>query len=144
MAYLNAKKKNKDSENVDNIKKVEWIWKESSPIQTYVTSVVIGNFKMKEEIYGKQTDRHIRLLYYWPENIEQKGYDPKFTFGQTQDLMKFFESYLHTNYPYKKYSQVTVEDFDYGGMENTSCTTLPSDLFHDNNALPNYTWITKL
>ncbi len=25
-------------------------------------------------------------------------------------------------------------------MENTSCTTLPSDLFHDNNALPNYTW----
>jgi aminopeptidase N len=33
-----------------------------------------------------------------------------------------------------------VEDFDYGGMENTSCTTLPSDLFHDKDALPNYTW----
>jgi aminopeptidase N len=132
--------KNKGSENVDNIKKIEWIWKESSPIQTYVTSVVIGNFKMKEEIYGKQTDRHIRLLYYWRENIERKGYDPKFTFGQTQELMKFFESYLQTNYPYKKYSQVTVEDFDYGGMENTSCTTLPSDLFHDKDALPNYTW----
>jgi aminopeptidase N len=137
---LASKEENKDSKKIDNVKKVEWVWKESSPIQTYVTSVVIGKFKTKEESYERKMGNNVRLCYYWPENIEQKGYDPNLTFGQTQDLMKFFESYLYTNYPYEKYSQVTVEDFDYGGMENTSCTTLPTDLFHDNKALPNYTW----
>jgi aminopeptidase N len=137
---LDCKEEYKDSVAMDDIKKIEWVWKESSPLQTYVTSVVIGDFKTKEETYGKATDRNIRLFYHWPAEIERKGYDPKLTFGQTPDLLKFFESYLHTNYPYEKYSQVTVEDFDYGGMENASCTTMPSDLFHDCDALPNYTW----
>jgi aminopeptidase N len=37
-------------------------------------------------------------------------------------MMKYFEEYLSTSYPYSKYSQVAVEDFDFGDMENTSCT----------------------
>ena len=128
------------SEDMDNVKKIEWIWKESSPNQTYVTSVVIGTFKMKQESYVGEADRDIPLYYYWPSEIERKEYDPQLTFGETKNLMKFFESYLSTNYPYEKYSQVLVEDFDYGGMENTSCTTMPSDILHDSKVLPNYTW----
>ena len=131
---------NLSSENVDNMKKIEWIWKESSPNQTYVTSVVVGTFKVKQEAYLEEADRNIPLYYYWPLDIEGKEYDPQLTFGETVSLMKFFESYLYTNYPYEKYSQVMVEDFDYGGMENTSCTTLPSDILHGSEVLPNYTW----
>ena len=51
------------------------------------------------------------------------------------------EDYIGINYPYKKYSQVAVDDFDYGGMENASCTTLEGEVLPtDERALPNYTF----
>jgi len=53
-------------------------------------------------------------------------------------MMNFFEKYFGTKYPYKKYSQVTVEDFEYGGMENTSCTTLTTDIILDKKASLDY------
>ena len=46
-------------------------------------------------------------------------------------MMRFFEIFLDTKYPYDKYSQVIVENFPYGGMENTTCTTLESALLPD-------------
>ena len=36
-------------------------------------------------------------------------------------------------------SQVAVEDFEYGGMENTTCTTLTDQYFHDKVVVPDYT-----
>jgi len=45
--------------------------------------------------------------------------------------MRFFETYFGTKYPYDKYSQVTVEEFPFGGMENTSCTTLTTRYLPD-------------
>jgi aminopeptidase N len=53
------------------------------------------------------------------------------SFSDTPDMIKFFEDYLNTAYPYSKYTQVVVEDFDYDGMENTSCTTLYEDVLAD-------------
>ena len=40
------------------------------------------------------------------------------SFEHTPEIIKFFEEYFGTNYPYDRYSQVTVQDFVYGGMEN--------------------------
>ena len=62
------------------------------------------------------------------------------TYGDTPNYLKFLKNILGVNYPYEKYSQVAVDDFDYGGMENASCTTLEGEVFHDKNALPNYTF----
>ena len=127
--------------NGNNIKEKEWIWKESEPISTYLTSIVIGKFKNKTIQYrSNRNDESIRLEYYWSEEIEKRKYDPMLTYGDTPNFLKFFEKYLGVDYPYKKYSQVAVEDFDYGGMENASCTTLEGEVFHDENALPNYTF----
>jgi aminopeptidase N len=50
-------------------------------------------------------------------------------------MIKCFEEYVETNYPYKKYAQVAVEDFEFGGMENTSCTTLTRDILFDKKKL---------
>jgi aminopeptidase N len=52
--------------------------------------------------------------------------------------MKFFEDYFGVKYPYGKYSQVIVEDFELGGMENTSCTTFTKNILHDEKVLPDY------
>jgi aminopeptidase N len=109
-----------------------WKWIESTPMPAYLTSVVIGKFSKQEETYEK-----VALEYYWPTNIP-KTYDPMLTFGETKQIMKFFENYLDTKYPYEKYWQITVDKFEFGGMENTTCTTLTSDILHDNRASSDY------
>jgi aminopeptidase N len=38
---------------------------------------------------------------------------------------------LDIKYPYEKYSQVAVDEYEFGGMENTGATTLNENLFHD-------------
>ncbi|MGI0051676.1 MAG: M1 family aminopeptidase, partial [Nitrososphaeraceae archaeon] len=109
-----------------------WKWIESTPIPAYLTSVVIGKFSKQKETHGK-----VPLEYYWPTNIP-KTYDPMLTFGETKQIMKFFENYLDTKYPYEKYWQIAVDKFEFGGMENTTCTTITSDILHDKKASSDY------
>jgi aminopeptidase N len=114
--------------------KIEWIWRQEIPISTYLTSVVIGTFSHAEDKCGK-----LPLFYYWPKDIENKNYEPMLTFKSTPSIIEFFEKYLDTKYPYSKYSQVAVDDFDFGGMENASCTTLTRNYLHDKKASIDYT-----
>ena len=109
-----------------------WKWNESTPNPAYLTSVVIGKFSKQVDSNGK-----VPLEYYWPTNIP-KNYDPMLTFGETPQIIQFFEQYLETNYPYEKYGQIAVEKFEFGGMENTNCTTLTSDILHDKRASLDY------
>jgi aminopeptidase N len=120
----------KETIETDNSsKKVKWMWKEPNPTSTYLTSVVIGKFSEKHEDYDKG---RISLYYYWSPTIDEK--DAMLTFEDTPKMLEFFEDYLGTKYPYKKYAQVTVEDFEFGGMENTTCTTLNSSFLHNQQA----------
>jgi aminopeptidase N len=109
-----------------------WKWNEITPIPSYLTSLVIGKFSKQEDSNGK-----VPLEYYWPTNIP-KNYDPMLTFGETPQIIKFFEYYLETKYPYDKYWQIAVDKFEFGGMENTNCTTLTSDILHDKRASLDY------
>jgi aminopeptidase N len=61
------------------------------------------------------------------------------TFANTPNMIRFFEEYFDIKYPYKKYSQVAVEEFELGGMENTNCTILTKYILHDETAAIDYT-----
>ncbi len=108
-------------------KKQVYHWSESNPHPAYLTSVVIGKYaEIKEG----------NLYYYVPQERKQ---DAERSFDHTAEMIKFFENYLGTKYPYEKYSQVAVQDFVYGGMENSSCTTLTLDTLHDKKAHLDFT-----
>lgn len=109
-------------------KKQVFHWSETNPHTAYLTSVVIGTYS---EI--KQGDL---LRYYVPPDRKQ---DAPRSFEHTPEMVKFFENYLGTKYPYDKYAQVAVQDFVYGGMENASCTTLTLDTIHDKKAHIDFT-----
>jgi aminopeptidase N len=120
-----------------------WTWIESNPIPAYLTSVVIGKFAQEEQEYCYGYDSNngnrskIALLYYWPQEIPKK--DAMLTFASTPNIIRFLEEYFGIKYPYKKYSQVAVEEFELAGMENSSCTTLTKDILHDRIAATDYT-----
>src|SRR5919198_2935326 len=121
-----------NSKDNKNAKKKVFTWIESNPHSAYLTSIVIGRFTEIRRTYNKE----IKLFYYVPED---KKNDAERSFEHTADMIKFFEQFFDMKYPYSKYSQVTVEDFMYGGMENASCTTLTVDTLHDKKAHLDFT-----
>jgi aminopeptidase N len=120
-----------------------WTWIELNPTPAYLTSVVIGKFAQEKQEYcykdynGNSSKNSISLLYYWPKEISKT--DAMLTFANTPNIMRFFEEYFGMKYPYRKYLQVAVEEFEFGGMENTSCTTLTKYILHDKIAAIDYT-----
>jgi aminopeptidase N len=128
MVISNGKKEISSEASPDTISNTKvYKWFEEIPDSVYLTSIVAGKFIETKEDY----DRRIQLLYYVPHDRKQHA---KRSFEGTSDMIKFFEIYFNVKYPYNKYSQVTVEDFEYGGMENTSCTTLEEEILLDEKA----------
>ena len=105
-------------------------WKQEIPHVTYLISLVIGEFTEYTEQYNG-----IPVTYYVPPGWEEEGTR---SFGKTPDMMKFFSEQLRFPYPYEKYAQIAVEDFVFGGMENTTATTQTARTLHDERAHLDY------
>ena len=91
-------------------------WSQTKPHVSYLISLVAGNFKKIEDQY-----KDIHLAFYTP--VSQVDYAQN-SFAETKEMMAFFEEEIGVGYPWEKYYQVCVQDFMWGGMENTSISTL--------------------
>jgi aminopeptidase N len=60
--------------------------------------------------------------------------DGKRTFGRTPAMIRHFNQLLGVKYPWNKYAQVVVSDFIFGGMENTTATTMYEFILLDERA----------
>ena len=104
-------------------------WKMSRPHVNYLNSFIAGKFSsLTENFMGTKFE------YFVPDEYA-KNID--LFFGKTPKMVEFFSDYS-VPYPYKRYAQTTVHDFEYGGMENITATTLNRRMLHDENAYPNY------
>ncbi len=82
----------------------------------YLTSFVVGKYIKVESKY-----KDVSLgMYVYPgqENIAEKAY------GKTADMMRVFEEVTGVDFPYNKYDQTSVAQFNFGGMENITATTM--------------------
>jgi aminopeptidase N len=95
---------------------VTWHYKMPVPHSTYLVSFVIGE-------YTKITDsaRGIPLAYYVYPGKENTG---KKAFGSTGKMIEVFEDLTGVKFPYNKYDQTIVANFQFGGMENITATTM--------------------
>ncbi len=101
-------------------------WRQEIPHVTYLIALVVGEFiELKDSYDG------IPLLHYVPPGREE---DAQRSFKNTPDMMEFFSEKTGIKYPYEKYAQIAVADFIFGGMENTSATTLTDRTLHDERA----------
>ncbi|MEI6872894.1 MAG: M1 family metallopeptidase, partial [Verrucomicrobiota bacterium] len=97
-------------------------WLQDKPHSNYLVTLVAGDFaKVEDQL------RDIPLQFWTtPDQLPQA---PN-SFKNTKNMMEFFEKETGVPYPWAKYAQVVVHDFHWGGMENTSITTLtPRTLF---------------
>ena len=99
-----------------------WHFRMPVPHSTYLVSFVIGRYAKIEEKY-----KDIPLGYYIYPGRESLVKD---AYGRTVDMIGFFEEKTGVAYPYNKYDQTMVADFQFGGMENITATTMAdSEIF---------------
>ncbi len=104
--------------------------RESTPHVAYLVSIACGEFsKIEEEWHG------VPVQYFVKPGEEDKA---RRSFALTPDMMEHFSRTFGVDYPYEKYSQVVVEDFIFGGMENISATTLIDRCLMDERAALDY------
>ncbi len=103
-------------------------WKEDVAHVSYLISLVVGEFKEIREQAGD-----VMLSYYVSREDTEKAAT---SFSKTPEMMQFFAERIGLPYPYEKYSQVTVHDFMWGGMENVSATTLTHRTLHTKRSRP--------
>ena len=112
------------TEEVDN--SVIYHWSQQQVHPTYLMTLAVGDFaEIKDEWRGKP------ITYYVEKKREE---DAKRSMGKTPRMVEFLSEKYGYDYPYPKYAQVCVDDFIFGGMENTSTTLLTDRCLLDERA----------
>ncbi|MCI4398397.1 MAG: HEAT repeat domain-containing protein, partial [Acidobacteria bacterium] len=97
-------------------KQKRWHHRMNVPHVSYLISVACGEFIKIEQLW-----RNKPVQYFVKPGQEAAA---RRAFARTPDMLEYFSERFGVEYPYPKYSQVVVEDFIFGGMENISATTL--------------------
>lgn len=104
--------------------KTQFHWKLDTPQVSYLTTVAVSKYEVIEDRW-----RDIPLLYVVPPGTDHETVTR--AFGLTPDMMEFMSQYSGIDFPFKKYGQVVVQNFIYGGMENTTATVMNSRMLYD-------------
>lgn len=101
------------------------------PTPAYLVTLVVGKFDEWEENVTLASGREVKLRYLVPTG---KLADGKRGFSGTAEAIKLFSEKTGVEYPYQSYTQVVVSDFIFGGMENTTATTMYEHILLDKTA----------
>lgn len=91
-------------------------WVQDKPHSTYLIMLGVGEYNVIEDNWNG-----IPVQSYVYTDKLKEG---QFSFRNTAEMVKIFSEKYGVVYPWAKYAQITVKDFIYGGMENTSATVL--------------------
>ncbi len=110
---LSNGKKVWEKDNKDGTK--TWYYTMTRPHAGYLLMLAIGEYKIK----ATKSSRNVPVNFWYyadkPEWVEP-------TSLHTEKMMDFLEAETGIPYPWESYSQVMVQDFLYGAMENTTAT----------------------
>ena len=103
---------------------IEWHWVQEKPASTYLMTCVIGNYVVLQDTPW----RNVPIGYWtYPDSVEaaRRG------FAKTPQAVDFFSRKTGVAYPWAKYDQIVIPEFQYGGMENVSATSQnDSEILH--------------
>ncbi len=105
----------------EKTKTYHWLMDKLHP--SYAIMIAAGEYAESRDFYKKIPVNY--YVYKGQENIA------KTTFGRTPDMVRFFSERIGYEYPWDKYAQIILRDFMYGGMENTTATTLSENIMAD-------------
>ncbi len=103
-----------------------------APHPAYLLTLVAGDFAIVTDRPARLSNgREVPIAYYVPP---ARKADAMRSFGQTPRMVELFSRLTGVDYPWPCYSQVVVSDFIFGGMENTTATTMYEHILLDTRA----------
>ncbi len=101
--------------------KKQWRFPSTPKIATYLFSLHAGPFKVWTDQFE---DIPLRLF---GRPSMARYIDSKEWFSYTKEGLKFYDAYFDYPYPFKKYDQVILPEFEAGAMENVGAVTFDED-----------------
>ncbi|MCE9597116.1 MAG: aminopeptidase N [Spirochaetia bacterium] len=95
-----------------------WTFPESPKFSTYLIALHAGPYAKWESKAGKTP---LRLF---ARRTLAQYMEPKEWFLITQQGFEFYEKYFDVAYPFPKYDQIIIPDFNWSGMENVGAVSL--------------------
>ncbi len=113
-----------EKDNGDGTK--TWHYKMTHPHPTYLVMLGIGRYEIDRRTSASGVP--INLWYYpdWKDRVE-------WAYKYSVEMFDFFETEIGVPYGWESYSQIPVQDFMYGAMENTTATLFGDFFFVDKN-----------
>lgn len=94
-------------------------------ISTYITALVAGPYyHVHDQYVGEKV---VPLGIYCRKSLA-KSLDPEEIFQNTKEGFAYFEKIFGLAYPFEKYDQVAVVDFNWGAMENAGVVTFREEV----------------
>ncbi|MEO8168251.1 MAG: M1 family aminopeptidase, partial [bacterium] len=105
-------------------------WLESKPHASYLVMLVAGEYTILSEKYKNLSVDN----YAYNDRIE----DTRRSLSATTDVLKFMEQATGFTYPWEKLAQIFIQDFMWGGMENTSAITYNESYLIDRRGMVDF------
>jgi aminopeptidase N len=95
---------------------IEWHWVLDKPASTYLMTAVVGNYTLLQD-----KPWHNVPIGYWtyPDSVAAAWRG----FGKTPAAVDVFSRKTGVPYPWAKYDQIVIPQFQFGGMENVTATS---------------------
>ena len=105
---------------------MRWDFPPTPPISTYITALVAGPYYSVHDVYdGPHGSYPLRIFC---RKSLGEFLDPDDIFLLTKQGFAFFEEEFGVPYPFVKYDQLFVPEFNAGAMENAACVTFLEDM----------------
>jgi aminopeptidase N len=99
----------------------KWEFPATKKMSTYITAIVAGPYyEVRDEYQGKFGTYPLGLFC---RSSLSEYLDPEDLFTVTKQGFKYFEEAFDYGYPFEKYDQLFVPEFNAGAMENAGCVT---------------------
>jgi aminopeptidase N len=119
---------------------VEWKFTTTPRIPTYLDALIAGPYSSVHDVYkGK---KEIPLGIYCRKSMMQY-LDPEDIFLITKQGFEYFEKVFGLAYPFEKYDQIAVVDFNFGAMENAGAVTFREDVLVFRSHMPEKAYLSR-
>ncbi|CAN5347409.1 M1 family metallopeptidase [soil metagenome] len=115
---------NKIEEKVNKDGTKTWHYQLNKPFAPYLVMLGIGDYDIKETKSKSGVPMHLYYYPDWKDRVET-------TYKYSEQMIDFYESEIGVKYPWPSYSQIPVQEFMYGAMENVTATVYGDFLFVD-------------
>ncbi|MET0870826.1 MAG: aminopeptidase N [Paeniglutamicibacter terrestris] len=99
-----------------------WAFAPTAPISSYITALIAGPYKAVRSELTSSDGRVIPLGVFARASL-MEHLDAQNIFTLTRQGFEFFEEQFGTPYPFEKYDQLFVPEFNAGAMENAGAVT---------------------